>query len=328
MMAYFKKAVSVMALGFTFLSFNAFSAVSNCKPTYGGTSIQQNIGFDITTNSTSIGVGTQLASARSSFINLTCDFTGSVSAPNHIYFKNTMSPDVKALLVNSGVTVTQQVTIGGGPIIAITNPNVPNLDLGSWLQPSTGTSVGIGIMYNFTVQKSTNALKPFDTGNFLLGHHEDYQGNYLGVPVYVRIVGNLTLLCPAPAVHITASNGGNVNFGAVSPQQMNAGEVVSRSFNLGMSVPQDCETGLNISVRFEPNNNTVLGNKYLDMGNGLQTLLKSNATEINYNQNYVVGEILPQTPVSVPYTAILSQIPGSTISSGAFSKTIRVVVSY
>ena len=30
------------------------------------------------------------------------------------------------------------------------------------------------------------------------------------------------------------------------------------------------------TVRFEPNNNTVLGGKYLDMGNGLQTLLTRN----------------------------------------------------
>lgn len=328
MMAYFKNAVSVMALGFTFLSFNAFSAVSNCTPALGGTSIQQDIRFDITSSSSAIAPGTQLASALSSFLSLRCDFTGTVATPNHIYFKNMVPSEIKALLVNSGVAVTQQVSIGGGPIVTITDSSVPNLDLGYWTQPSTGTSVVLGIRYNFTVKKGSNALKPFDTGNFFLGHHEDYQGKYLGVPVYARIVGNLTLLCPAPAVNITASNGGSVNFGTVSPQQMNAGEVVSRTFNLGMSVPQDCETGLNVSVRFESNNNTVLGNKYLDMGNGLQTLLKSNATEINYDQNYAVGEILPQTPVSVPYTAILSQIPGSTISSGAFSKTIRVVVSY
>ncbi|MEX6398270.1 hypothetical protein AB6E88_14810 [Providencia hangzhouensis] len=64
-------------------------------------------------------------------------------------------------------------------------------------------------------------------------------------------------------MNITASNGGSVNFDSISPKQMNAGEVVSRTFNLGMSVPQDCETGLNISVRFEPNNNTVLGGNIL-----------------------------------------------------------------
>ncbi|WP_336844665.1 hypothetical protein [Providencia rettgeri] len=107
-----------------------------------------------------------------------------------------------------------------------------------------------------------------------------------------------------------------------------AGDVVSRTFNLGMSVPQDCETGLNISVRFEPNNNTVLGGKYLDMGNGLQTLLTRNSTDINYNESYSIGEIMPQSPISVPFTATLSKIAGSTIASGPFSKTVRVVVSY
>ncbi|MEQ5202320.1 fimbrial protein, partial [Providencia rettgeri] len=131
-----------------------------------------------------------------------------------------------------------------------------------------------------------------------------------------------------PAVNITASNGGSVNFGTISPKQMNTGEVVSRTFNLGMSVPQDCETGLNISVRFEPNNNTVLGGKYLDMGNGLQTLLTRNSTDINYNESYSIGEIMPQSPISVPFTATLSKIAGSTIASGPFSKTVRVVVSY
>lgn len=280
------------------------------------------------TNNSSIAPGTELASAPSSFVSLRCNFTGSVAEPNHVYFKNMASPEIKALLVNSGVVVTQQLLVGAGIVATITDSNVPNLDLGYWQQQGAVTSIGIAIRYNFIVKKGSNALKPFDTENFLLGYHVDYLDNYLGAPVYVRIVGNLTLLCPTPAVNINTSNGGSVNFGTISPQQMNAGEVVSRTFNIGMSVPQDCETGLNVSVRFEPNNNTVLGNKYLDMGNGLQTLLKSNSTEINYDQNYVVGEILPQNPVSVPYTAILSQIPGSTISSGPFSKTIRVVVSY
>ncbi|MEQ5205258.1 fimbrial protein, partial [Providencia rettgeri] len=131
-----------------------------------------------------------------------------------------------------------------------------------------------------------------------------------------------------PAVNITASNGGSVNFGTISPKQMNAGEVVSRTFNLGMSVPQDCETGLNISVRFEPNNNTVLGGKYIDMGNGLQTLLTRNSTDISYDEDYNIGEVMPQSPINVPFTATLSKIAGSTIASGPFSKTVRVVVSY
>ncbi|GAB1437488.1 hypothetical protein MASR2M36_02210 [Providencia sp.] len=327
-MPYFKKIVPAIIFSFTFLSFNSFAAVSNCVPSYGGTSIQQDLKFDITTTSNNITTGTQLASAMSSFIGLTCDFTGSATASNHVYFKNVVPATTKALLLNSGVTVTQQNAISGGTIATITNSNVPNLDLGSWEQPTTGTSVPIGIMYNFTVRKGTNALKPFDTGNFLLGYHEDYQGKYIGAPVYAHIVGNLTLLCPAPAVNVTASDGGSVNFGTISPQQMNAGEVVSRTFNIGMSVPQDCETGLNVSVRFEPNNNTVLGNKYLDMGNGLQTAFKRNGTVLDFNQSYAIGEIKPYSPVSVPYTATLSQIPGRTITSGPFSKTIRVVVSY
>lgn len=328
MAPYFKKVVSIILCCFSFLSFNAFGAVTNCQPAYGGPYLQENITFNITSSSTSITSGTTLASATSSIMTLKCDFTGSVAAPNHVYFKNALSAQTKSLLLNSGVTVTQQSAIGGGTIATITGSSVPNLDLGYWTQPAVGTSVNIGIMYNFTVIKGTNALKPFDTGNVLLGYHEDYQGKSLGAFVYIRIVGNLTLLCPTPAVSVTASNNGSVNFGTISPKQMNAGEVVSRTFNLGMAVPQNCETGLNVSVRFEPNNNTVLGNKYLDMGNGLQTVIKSNATELNFNQNYAIGEIKPQSPINVPYTATLSQISGQTITSGPFSKTIRVVVSY
>ncbi len=327
MTPYFKKIVPIILCCFSFLSFNAFGAVSNCQPAYGGTSIQQDITFNITSSSTSITTGTTLASALSSLITLRCNFTGTGTA-NHVYFYNSVPAQTKALLVNSGVIVTQQNAISGGTIATITNSSVPNLDLGMWSQPAEGTSLNIGIMYNFAVIKGANALKPFDTGNFLLGVHIDYQNVYLGVPVYARIVGNLTLLCPTPAVSVTASNGGSVNFGTISPKQMNAGEVVSRPFNIGMAVPQDCETGLNVSVRFEPNNNTVLGNKYLDMGNGLQTVIKSNATELNFNQNYAIGEIKPQSPVNVPYTATLSKISGQTITSGPFSKTIRVVVSY
>ena len=328
MTPYFKKVVPIILCCFSFLSFNAFGAVTNCQPASGGSYLQENITFNITSSSTSITSGTTLASATSSIITLKCDFTGSVAVPNHVYFYNSFPAQTKSLLIDSGVAVTQQSAISGGTIATITNSSVPNLDLGYWTQPAVGTSVNIGIMYNFAVKKGTNALKPFDTGNVLLGFHVDYQGKYIGAPVYVRIVGNLTLLCPTPAVSVTASNGGSVNFGTISPKQMNAGEVVSRTFNLGMAVPQNCETGLNVSVRFEPNNNTVLGNKYLDMGNGLQTVIKSNATELNFNQNYAIGEIKPQSPVNVPYTATLSKINGQTITSGPFSKTIRVVVSY
>lgn len=328
MLTYFKKIVPVILCCFSFLSFNAFGSVTNCQPVSGAEYIQQDITFNITSSSTSITSGTTLASALSSYVSLKCDFTGSVATPNHVYFKNVVPAQTKSLLIDSGVTVTQQNAVSGGTIATITNSSVPNLDLGAWLQPSSGTSVSFLTMYRFAVLKGSNALKPFDTGVFLLGYHEDYQAKYIGAPVYIRIVANLTLLCPAPAVSVTASNGGSVNFGTISPKQMNAGEVVSRTFNLGMAVPQDCETGLNVSVRFEPNNNTILGGKYLDMGNGLQTMLQSGSTEINYSQNYAIGEILPQSPVSVPYTAILNKVPGSTISSGPFSKTIRVVVSY
>ncbi|HHR6052130.1 TPA: fimbrial protein [Providencia alcalifaciens] len=325
---YFKKVVPIILCCFSFLSFNAFGAVTNCQALNGEEFLQENITFDIKSSSTTISPGTTLASASSSFMSFTCNFTGSVAAPNHVYFKNVLSAQTKTLLINSGVTVTQRSAIGGGITATLTDSNVPSIDLGHWSQPAVGTTVNIGIMYNFVVIKGSNALKPFDTGNVLLGYHEDYQGKYLGAPVYIRIVGNLTLLCPTPAVSVTASNGGSVNFGTISPKQMNAGEAVSRTFNVGMAVSQDCETGLNVSVRFEPNNNTVLGNKYLDMGNGLQTVIKSNATELDFNQNYAIGEIKPQSPVNVPYTATLSQISGRSITSGPFSKTIRVVVSY
>ena len=311
------------------MSVNAFGAVANCKTISGATYSQVNIAFNITNSSTSITPGTSLALATSEAIPLTCDFTGSIMAFNHVYFENGLPAQTKSLLLNSGFTVTQRQTIGGGGIATtITDSSVPNISIGAWPQPAVGTSLSIPVMYEFVFMKGTNALKPFDTGNVLLGTYVDYQGNYLGVFVLMRIVGNVTLLCPTPAVSVTASNGGSVNFGTISPKQMNAGEVVSRPFNIGMAVPQDCETGLNVSVRFEPNNNTVLGNKYLDMGNGLQTVIKSNATELNFNQNYAIGEIKPQSPVNVPYTATLSQISGQTITSGPFSKTIRVVVSY
>ena len=328
MTPYFKKVVPIILCCFSFLSFNALGAVANCKTISGESYSQVNIAFNITNSSTSITPGTSLALATSEPLPLTCDFTGSVAVPNHVYFKNSLPAQTKSLLIDSGFTVTQRQVIGGGIATTITDSSVPNIDIGYWFQPAVGTSLNIPVMYDFVFMKGTNALKPFDTGNVLLGSYVDYQGKYLGVFILMRIVGNVTLLCPTPAVSVTASNGGSVNFGTISPKQMNAGEVVSRPFNIGMAVPQDCETGLNVSVRFEPNNNTVLGNKYLDMGNGLQTVIKSNATELNFNQNYAIGEIKPQSPVNVPYTATLSKISGQTITSGPFSKTIRVVVSY
>ncbi|HEM7134545.1 fimbrial protein [Providencia hangzhouensis] len=318
------KKINAFTILFLFLlSFQSVAAVNNCVPSSGATSIEQELTFDITNSSASIPNGSLLASADAA-MSVMCEFTGSSSAANAVYFKNTMPTAIKTLLINSGVKVVQVNAVSDPDPVTITDPTVPNIYLGSW----NGGIINIALWYNFYVYKGANALKPFDTGLFLLGTHVDYLGRDLGGPVYVRIKGDLTLLCPTPAVNITASNGGSVNFGTISPKQMNAGEVVSRTFNLGMSVPQDCETGLNISVRFEPNNNTVLGGKYLDMGNGLQTLLTRNSTDISYDEDYNIGEVMPQSPINVPFTATLSKIAGSTIASGPFSKTVRVVVSY
>lgn len=318
------KKINAFTILFLFLlSFQSVAAVNNCVPSSGATSIEQELTFDITNSSASIPNGSLLASADAA-MSVMCEFTGSSSTANAVYFKNTMPTAIKTLLINSGVKVVQVNAVSDPDPVTITDPTVPNIYLGSW----DGGIINIALWYNFYVYKGANALKPFDTGLFLLGTHVDYLGRDLGGPVYVRIKGDLTLLCPTPAVNITASNGGSVNFGTISPKQMNAGEVVSRTFNLGMSVPQDCETGLNISVRFEPNNNTVLGGKYLDMGNGLQTLLTRNSTDISYDEDYNIGEVMPQSPINVPFTATLSKIAGSTIASGPFSKTVRVVVSY
>ena len=210
--------------------------------------------------------------------------------------------------------------------INITQPLVPNFTVVN--SPSPGMGISYGNFYQLLIKKGANALKPFDTGRVLLGHHVNVLGTNIGGLIFVRIKGNLTLLCPTPKVNIVAANGGSVGFGTVSPQRMNAGDAVSKSFNLNMAVTPDCETGLNISVRFEPNNNTVLDDKYLDMDNGLQVLLNNSTDDINYNQTYFVGDLQPNMPINLPYTATLSKIPDRTITSGPFSKTIRVVVSY
>ncbi|MEX6398271.1 hypothetical protein AB6E88_14815 [Providencia hangzhouensis] len=116
-----------------------------------------------------------------------------------VHFKNTMPTAIKTLLINSGVSVTQQNAISSPSPVTITNPTVPNIYLGYWSQPETGITRNIAFMYNFYVYKGANALKPFDTGLFLLGTHVDYLGKDLGGPSLLCIKGNLTLLCPAPA---------------------------------------------------------------------------------------------------------------------------------
>ena len=312
-------------------SFQAFSAVNNCRSSSGTDAINLSIAFDITNSTSAITQGTTLATKNTSIFGLTCEFTGQSEVANAVYFKNTTSSSIKEMLLSSGVEVVQQNLIGGGgnPEATITDPSPPNIYLGFWSErPNNETTISIGLWYTLVVKKGANQLKPFDTGVFLLGTHVDYQGRNIGAPIYIRIVGNLTKLCPSPAVSVTASNGGSVNFGAISPKQMNDGDAVSRSFNLNMAVSQDCETGLNISVRFEPNNNTVIGDSQLDMGNGLQTRLNNGATDVVYDENYYLGEILPLAPINLPYTATLTKIPGSTVVSGPFSKTIRAVVSY
>lgn len=239
-----------------------------------------------------------------------------------------MPDSIKRMLIENGVEISQQQNFGNSEAVTITDPVVPLAYIGSWGEDPTRPDVGIGLMYIFTVIKGENALKPFDTGLFLLGHHVNYQGDDIGGYVYLRITGRLTLLCPSPVVNISSSNGGRVDFGTVSPDQMSSGQVISKSFTLGLTVPPECQTGLNISVRFEPNGNSVLGDKYLDMGNGLQMLLRNESTDIHYNQPYAVGEVLPMVPLNIPYTAILSKIPGANIISGPYSRTIKVIVSY
>lgn len=308
----------------------AFGQVSNCRPTFGNTYVDVNLNFSITSNTTAISPGTVLTSQQSDFIGLECTFTGNNSTLNTVYFRNVLPQSTKELLLNSGVEIDQRNVIGGGSDVAITDPTVPNINLGYWI-PKAGLStqdIAFGIAYSFTVRKGANALKPFDTGRVLLGYHTDYLGTNIGAPVYIHIKGDLVLLCPSPVVNVTASNGGSVGFGTVSPTIMNAGDVINKNFNLNFAVSQDCETGLNISVRFEPGNNTILDNKYLDMGNGLQTLLSNANGDINYNESYPAGSLRPGMPLDLPYTATLSKIPGSNVISGPFSKTIRVVVSY
>jgi len=239
-----------------------------------------------------------------------------------------MPENIRNMLTESGVDIFQRYSIGANDDYNITQPGHSDILLGAWNQPPSGLEVGFGIRYTFTVKKGLADLKPFDTGVFTLGHHVNEEKQNIGLPIYARFVGNLTLLCPTPKVDITASNGGGVNFGTISPQNMKSGGVVSKAFNLNMKVNPECETGLNISVRFEPNNNPVLDNKNLDMGNGLQVLLNNSTGDIDYDESYYVGELMPFTPVNLPYTATLSHIPGRDIVSGPFSKTIRVVVSY
>lgn len=307
---------------------HALADASNCRTGSQGSQIDMSLAFNITSNTASIAPDTELASVLGNIFSLTCSFSGTDNARNSIYFKNTMPANIKTMLQESGVEVFQQYALGGTEQMNISAPATPDLYVGYWSPPAVGTETTFGLRYRFTAKKGASALKPFDTGVFLLGHHVDYRGVNIGVPVYLRLTGNLTLLCPTPAVNITASNGGSVNFGTLSPQQMNAGAAISKSFNVNMAVPQDCQTGLNISVRFDPNNNTILNNKYLDMSNGLQVLLQGSAGDINYGENYTVGEVLPSSPVSLPYTATLTKIPGSTVISGPFAKTIRVIVSY
>jgi len=302
----------------------AFAAVSNCRPTL-GEHFDVFISFDITNNTTAITPGTTLGSQGSSILSLRCDFTGQ---NNNIYFRSAMPENIRNMLTGNGVEIFQRYTLGGGVDYNITQPVHSDIFVGYWNQPNVGLEVGIGLRYTFTVKKGAGDLKPFDTGVFLLGYHVNEERENIGLPIYARFVGNLTLLCPTPKVDITSSNGGSVNFGTISPQNMRSGGVVSKAFNLNMKVNPECETGLNISVRFEPNNNTILDNKNLDLGNGLQVLLKNSNGDVEYDESYSVGDLMPFTPIDQPYTATLSHIPGRDIVSGPFTKTIRVVVSY
>lgn len=319
-----KKIILTLAICTLGIS-QVFAAASNCRTGSLGDHIDMAINFDITSNTTAIAPGTTLGTQGSNILSITCDFMGS---GNNIYFRSTMPENIRNMLNESGVEIFQRYTLGGGIDYNITQPGNSDILLGYWDQPAVGQEVTFGVRYTFTVKKGAADLKPFDTGVFQLGYHVNEERQNIGLPIYARFLGNLTLLCPTPKVDITASNGGSVNFGTISPQSMESGGEVSKAFNLNLNVDPECETGLNISVRFEPNNNPVLDNKNLDMGNGLQVLLKNSNGDVDYNESYFVGELMPFTPVNLPYTATLSHIPGRDIVSGPFSKAIRVVVSY
>ena len=310
---------------FLLASGQVFATATNCRPTALGDHIDLQISFDITNNTTAIVPGTTLASMQSAFIGLRCQFT---AEPSSIYFRSSMPENIRSMLIESGVDIFQRYTVGSSTDFNIIQSDSSDILLGEWSPEFPDLELSFGIRYLFTVKKGAAALKPFDTGVFLLGFHVNEEGDNIGAPIYARFIGNLTLLCPTPKVNIVASNGGSVNFGTVTPKELYEGSSVSQSFNLKMAVTPDCETGLNISVRFESNSNPVLDRKNLDMGNGLQVLLNNSNGNIDYDELYSVGELMPFTPVNLPYTATLSHIPGRDIVSGPFSKTIRVVVSY
>ncbi len=148
------------------LSFQSVAAVNNCIPSSGATTIEQELTFDITNSSTSIPNGTLLTSALSSYISVRCEFTGSSSTTNAVYFKNTMPTAIKTLLINSGVSVTQQNAISSPSPVTITNPTVPNIYLGYWSQPETGITRNIAFMYNFYVYKGQTLLNLLIQGYF------------------------------------------------------------------------------------------------------------------------------------------------------------------
>lgn len=328
MIPYLMKIAPLSILSLVFFSFNAFAEVKNCELS---SAIHEELQFEITNSSGNISQGTSLASAMTQIFGLSCEFTGTRKIDNYIFFLNETPPDIKAQLINSGVTLEQHQIIGDSSgWVDVTAADTAPILIGSWLPkpPLTSEVINIGLKYNFEVKKGSKPLKPFDTGFFLLGNHVNSFSQPLNSPIYIRVIGNLTLLCPAPTITVTTQNGGEVNFGTITQKRIDAGEVITRPFSLGMSIPDDCETGLNVSFRLDPNNNTILENKYLDMDNGLQTVIKHNSTDLNFGQVYPIGNIMPKNPITVPYTATLSKIPGAELKPGAFSKTIRIIASY
>lgn len=304
----------------------AFAFISECQPVYAADHLETFMNFNINSNTNAITPNKILATDETPFLPIKCLMNGK----NHkAYFKITMPENIRNMLLDSGVEVYQKFTSRAPEEEHnITLPSVPNFTVINLNEEVKNEWTGFVIRYLFTLKKGNSALKPFDTGVFLLGYHINDLGINIGAPIYARFLGNLTLLCPTPNVNIVASNGGSVNFGNITPQELQTGSTISKNFNLNMTVPPDCETGLNISVRFEPNNNTLLDNKKLDMDNGLQMQLSNSNGDVNYNEPQFVGELPPSTPLNLSYGATLSHIPGRQIVSGPFSKTIRVVVSY
>lgn len=271
-----------------------------------------------------------LAKITTTPITWDCNFSNVNSAEDRtLKFLIVIPANIQNLIDNSGIDFAMNSNVYNYDEINLTKVNNNySINLARWDKKQ----ITMASMFTYTLKRNAKELRSFETGDFTIGNH--YTGNNgkisdnMLLPVLgANIKAERINLCPNPSVSM---NNKTVDFNILNAKDFIAGNTVKDNFNLNVNVPQDCETGLDISVTFNSSNGTLVNKKYLLLDNGLQATITDNDLnqEIEFGVPYRKGIITTQKPGNFNYNVELSRESGKNLTAGEFSKTVNVLFTY